>query len=47
MNPNWPQAQGTFSLGDFDLAKGGVIRNARIAYKTHGTLNAARDNVVL
>jgi homoserine O-acetyltransferase len=47
MNPNWPQAQGTFSLGDFDLAKGGVIRIARIAYKTHGTLNAARDNVVL
>ena len=47
MNFNWPQAQGTFSLGDFFVAKGGFIRDARVAYKTHGTLNAARDNVIL
>lgn len=47
MNPNWPQTQGVFSLGDFPVAKGGVIRNACVTYKTHGTLNAARDNVIL
>jgi len=36
-----------FSLGDYPVIKGGVIRNARVVYKTYGTLSAARDNVVL
>lgn len=44
---SWPQAQGVFRLGDIPAQKGGVIRNARIVWKTHGTLNAARDNVIL
>lgn len=45
MNSNWPQAQGTFSLGDFAVAKGAVIRNARIANKAHDTLNAALGRI--
>ena len=36
-----------FELGDFTLESGVTLPNARLAYKTDGTLNAARDNVVL
>lgn len=44
---DWPQAQGIFRAGDLPAQKGGAIRDARIVWKTHGTLNAARDNVIL
>jgi len=44
---SWAQAGGTFSLGDLPAEKGGVIKDARIVWQTHGALNAARDNVVL
>ena len=37
----------TFALGDLPLARGGVLRDARLAYKTFGQLNAARDNCVV
>lgn len=37
----------TFELGDFRLVNGYTIPNARLAYTTHGTLNAAKDNAVL
>jgi homoserine O-acetyltransferase len=47
MDLPWPQATGTYRVGDFRVAKGGAIRDCRVVYKTHGTLNAARDNVVL
>jgi len=47
MTQDWPQAGGTFRLGDFPVAAGGMIRDCRVAWKTHGTLNAARDNVIL
>lgn len=36
-----------FELGDFELEGGDVLAEARLLYKTHGTLNAARDNAVL
>jgi homoserine O-acetyltransferase/O-succinyltransferase len=36
-----------FDLGDFPLETGYTLRGARLAYKTHGTLNATRDNVIL
>lgn len=36
-----------FSLGDFRLESGVVLPNARVAYATWGTLNAARDNAIL
>ena len=36
-----------FELGDVLLEEGGTLPSARLLYKTHGTLNAARDNAVL
>ncbi len=36
-----------FELGQYTLQKGGVLPQARIAYKTHGTLSPARDNAIL
>jgi homoserine O-acetyltransferase len=39
--------EGIFALGDLALRKGGVIPQAKLGWRTHGTLNAARDNVVL
>ena len=44
---SWPTAEGTFHLGDMPLHKGGVLPHAKLVWKTHGTLNVARDNVVL
>ncbi|MBL6081286.1 alpha/beta fold hydrolase [Belnapia sp. T18] len=40
-------AEGVFALGDLSLRHGGVLPDAKLVWKTHGTLNAARDNVVL
>jgi homoserine O-acetyltransferase len=34
-------------LGDLTLETGEVIKNFRMSYVTHGTLNAARDNAIL
>lgn len=36
-----------FNLGDFELQSGIVFSNAKLAYKTYGKLNSAKDNVVL
>jgi homoserine O-acetyltransferase len=36
-----------FPLGDFALQSGSTLWQAALAYKTYGSLNAARDNVVL
>ena len=36
-----------FELGSFPLTTGYTLPNARLGYKTVGTLNAARDNAVL
>lgn len=38
---------GLFGLGDMAVEKGGVIRDARLSWQSHGTLNAARDNMIL
>ncbi|QLG12960.1 alpha/beta fold hydrolase (plasmid) [Deinococcus sp. D7000] len=43
----WPVREGVFELGDWPTERGGVIRSARLAWQTHGTLNAARDNVIV
>ncbi|MBB6015354.1 alpha/beta fold hydrolase [Deinococcus radiopugnans] len=43
----WPVQEGVFELGDWPAERGGVIRSARLAWQTHGTLNAARDNVIV
>ena len=37
----------TFDLGDVALQKGATLRDAKLAYKTYGTLNARKDNVIL
>lgn len=36
-----------FPLGDVVLQSGMTLRNAFLAYKTYGTLNAAKDNVIV
>ena len=43
----WPQAGGDFRLGDLAVERGGTIAGAHILWQTHGTLNSARDNVIL
>ena len=40
-------AHDTFEAGDLVLQSGTTLWQAKIAYKTYGALNAARDNVVL
>ena len=37
----------TFDLGDVALQSGATLQGMSLAYKTYGTLNAARDNVVV
>jgi homoserine O-acetyltransferase len=44
---SWPVETGVLELGDFEVERGGVIRSARLSWQTHGTLNAARDNVIV
>src|SRR5688572_10229904 len=39
--------EGVFALGDFPLQSGSTLRQAKLAYKTHGQLNAAKSNVIL
>jgi homoserine O-acetyltransferase len=36
-----------FELGDFELQSGELLPGAQLAYKTYGSLNAERDNVVV
>jgi homoserine O-acetyltransferase len=38
---------GVLELGDFEVERGGVIRDAKLVWQTHGTLNASRTNVIL
>ena len=40
-------AEGVFDLGDLRLASGTMLPNAKVGYKTHGKLNAAKNNVIL
>ncbi len=47
MTTDWPVQDGTFELGDLAVERGGVIRDAQLTWQAHGTLNAARDNVVV
>lgn len=44
---SWDREAGVFALGDFEVEKGGRIRDAHVAWERHGTLNAARDNLIL
>ena len=44
---DWPVQEGVFELGDMALHRGGTLPGGRIVWRAHGTLSAARDNVVL
>jgi len=44
---DWQVREGLYNLGDVEVERGGVIRDARLAWQTHGALNAARDNVIV
>ncbi|MFC0388962.1 alpha/beta fold hydrolase [Muricoccus vinaceus] len=49
---DWPRENvsresGRHALGDLAVLKGGAIRGATLAWRTHGTLSPARDNVIL
>src|SRR4051795_4260460 len=37
----------TFDLGDFALTEGATLRDAKLAFKTYGTLSDARDNAIV
>ena len=41
------QEQQFANLGDFKLQNGGVIRNCRIGYRTFGSLNSDKSNVIV
>lgn len=43
----WEREEGLLALGDWHVERGGCIRDAHIAWERHGTLNAARDNLIL
>jgi homoserine O-acetyltransferase len=44
---DWPVREGVLELGDLPVERGGVIRDARLAWQAHGTLNAAGDNAIV
>ncbi len=43
----WATADGVQALGDLLLQSGEVLRDARLAWKSYGTLSPARDNVIV
>ena len=43
----WPTQAGRFELGDLALQSGATLPGAFLSWKTHGALNAARDNVIV
>jgi homoserine O-acetyltransferase len=44
---SWPTASGEWAMGDLALQSGEVLPDARLAWKTYGTLSPARDNVIV
>lgn len=44
---SWARQSGVFNLGDMPLSAGGVLRDAKLSWHSHGTLAPARDNVVV
>ncbi|MEP7024932.1 MAG: alpha/beta fold hydrolase, partial [Actinomycetota bacterium] len=46
-DPAWPVQDGVLDLGDLPAERGGTIAGARLVWQAHGTLNDARDNVIV
>jgi len=44
---DWAVRDGAFVLGDLEVERGGVIQDARLVWQAHGSLSAARDNVIV
>ena len=44
---SYAQEQKSADLGDFKLVSGEVLRNCRIGYRTFGTINGDRSNIVV
>ena len=44
---SWPIQDGIFQAGDLTLQSGARLPDAKIVFKTHGTLSPARDNVIV
>jgi homoserine O-acetyltransferase len=47
MTSSWQVCDGVLELGDLAVERGGTIRDARLAWQSHGTLNAAGDNAIV
>ncbi|MDR3539084.1 MAG: alpha/beta fold hydrolase [Acetobacteraceae bacterium] len=43
----WPTQRGIHLAGDITLQSGAVLSDARLSWKTHGTLAPAKDNVIV
>jgi homoserine O-acetyltransferase len=43
----FPTAEGVYDLGDVLLQSGEVLTGAKLAWKSYGTLSAAKDNVIV
>ncbi len=43
----WATQQGVFEAGSVTLQSGSILSNARLSWKTYGTLSPARDNVIV
>jgi len=39
--------EGTYSLGDFLLQNGSMLRQAKLSWLTHGTLSTKKDNIIV
>src|SRR4051794_23388590 len=44
---SWPTETGRLALGDLQTLSGETLPRAFVTWKSHGRLNAARDNAVL
>jgi homoserine O-acetyltransferase len=45
--PSWPVTGGVLELGSLALSRGEVLRDARLGWQAHGTLNTAGDNAIV
>ncbi len=44
---SWPMQQGVFDCGDLTLQSGARLPAAKLSWKTHGTLDAGKNNVIV